>query len=272
MKLPSRTDFKKGLSKFKQKIEVERSKITGKIQDLHNVIPWIGKEIVFLISALIALSIVGFFLYYFKMSSEGAITIMAAIGAGLVTFITYVYQKENNRHKLLIEVFKQLEDPKHRNARRRVYRLSKIDRIGEAAEILADMNALKEKEFRMVKDNNPKCEESIKDIKNKIRANYLESKEMVKADFEYVGVLVRNGLIPAEEFIKVYWSDITLLSGILEYEIKEMHKNNRSYMENFLKLDKRCIDWRVKNSPRNEKNSLPKVDYNEENFKKWEGQ
>ena len=164
----------------------------------------------------------------------------------------------------MIEVFKQLEDPKHRNARR-VYRLSKVDAIEEAVRVLADMNALKEEEFRMVKVNDPVNELNINDIKHKVNANYLESKGMVKADFEHVGVLVRNKLIPAEELMKVYWYDITLLSEILKHEIEQIRINNSSYMANFSNLARRCEEWC-------KKNSLSKVsvnNYNEETFMRW---
>jgi hypothetical protein len=43
MKLPSWADFNKGLSKFEQEIEVERSKITDKIQDLKTLIQSLTK-------------------------------------------------------------------------------------------------------------------------------------------------------------------------------------------------------------------------------------
>jgi tetratricopeptide (TPR) repeat protein len=45
MKLPSWTDFNKGLSKFEQEIEVERSKISDKIQDLKDAHPVLDKII-----------------------------------------------------------------------------------------------------------------------------------------------------------------------------------------------------------------------------------
>jgi len=152
-------------------------------------------------------------------------------------------QKEKNKREALIEVFKLLNDNAHRNARRRVHRLRNASSIEQKREILYDMNACR-------KD----------DLDPKIEAIHTESKEIVKADFEQIGALVKQQLVPQDDFIEIYWHTIILSWNDLDGEIKKMKVANPSYMRNFGDLKIKADEYREKNHNNLKEDDLNKFD------------
>jgi hypothetical protein len=152
------------------------------------------------------------------------------------------YEKEKNKREALIEVFKLLNDNAHRNARRRVHRLRNAGSTKEKKEILYDMNACR-------KD----------DLDPKIDAIHTESKEIVKADFEQMGALVKQQLVPQADFIEIYWHTIILSWDDLSGEISKMKDANPAYMANFQNL-KQADEYREKNYKNLKDDDLNKFD------------
>lgn len=92
-----------------------------------------------------------------------------------------------------LKAFEILNDNAHRNARIRLYRAAEIP--DEAAKN-AHLRALG------VEDKH-------------LRTIIKESENIVLADFDQMGTLVKNKLLPVNEFLKVYWNTI-----ISSYEVR----------------------------------------------------
>jgi hypothetical protein len=72
---------------------------------------------------------------------------------------------------------------------------------------------------------------------NFINSNYLESREIVKADFNQIEALIKSSLSP-EEFLKSYWLEVLKC-----YKALEDYRDERS-MEYFNDLMKRAEEYR----------------------------
>ncbi|HJT85450.1 MAG TPA: hypothetical protein VJ697_13300, partial [Nitrososphaeraceae archaeon] len=123
-------------------------------------------------------------------------TASATIAAVFIEARTFRIEQQNKideierkKNEVLRYVFGILNDNGHRNFRRRIvnlhdekdeYRKEKILRLMGLSE-----DEIKRKETFMV-----------------------ESKEIVKADFEQIGSLYKNGEIPRRNFIKIYWREV----------------------------------------------------------------
>lgn len=72
-----------------------------------------------------------------------------------------------------------------------------------------------------------------------------ESEEIVKADFEEVGSSLKNGEIPHDNFIKIYWGDIYKCWYVLEKEIRRRIQENidENYMQNFKYLKEKATEY-----------------------------
>lgn len=139
----------------------------------------------------------------------------AAVGIAVYTFRIGQHNKKNEG---LRYVFELLDDNGHRNARRRIINLYDEKDEKRQEKILRLMGVKEE------------------DIKRK-EAILIESQEIVKADFDEIGSLLKNNEIPQDEFIKIYWRDILKCWQVLQENIKKIQKTiDKNYMENFQKL------------------------------------
>jgi hypothetical protein len=128
------------------------------------------------------------------------IAAVATAAGALVTLITYIYKKKQDKLNGLMEVLKLLNDNSHRNARRRVIRLYGLDE-NQKLNLLHDMGAIdKNKSNAKILASN----------------NQTESENIVKGDFEQVGVLVKEGLVPEQEFLAIYWYKVLKTWMVLE--------------------------------------------------------
>lgn len=153
---------------------------------------------------------------------------VTAIAIG-ISFWSVHIGKENKKNDSLRYVFQLLDDNGHRNARRRIINLD-----GE------DLDYRKEKILRLLGLNDD-------EIKRK-EAICKESQEIVKADFDQIGTLLKNKEIPKDEFIKIYWHDVLKCWQVLDNDIKGLREtlNDDTYMENFQYLEKIAREYAKK--------------------------
>jgi hypothetical protein len=115
---------------------------------------------------------------------------IAGTWATLVASITFYYQKRKDKLNTIFKVYELLKSNANRNARRRIINLhgvrDKENVNEERTEILLCMNAL--------------VKEDLLNI-DAVKSNELESKEIVKADFDYAGSLIKIVVIPEKEFL-----------------------------------------------------------------------
>lgn len=156
-------------------------------------------------------------------------TIAATIAAVVIAAYTFRIGQRNKKYEGLRYVFELLDDNGHRNARRRIINLHGEKDEKRKIKILRLMGVKKE------------------DIDRK-EAILTESKEIVKADFEEVGSLLKNGEIPHDDFIKIYWRDIYKCWHVLEKEILRIQENiDKNYMQNFKYLKEKAIEYATNN-------------------------
>jgi hypothetical protein len=147
-------------------------------------------------------------------------TIGSTLGAVIIAAYSFYLGRENEKNQGLRYVFQLLDDNGHRNARRRIVNL-----YGEEDEYR------KEKILKLmgVKDEDIKRKEAI----------LKESQEIVKADFDQIGSLIKNKEIPKNLFIKIYWHEVLKCWQVLDKDIKKIQRdlNDEKYMENFKHLN-----------------------------------
>lgn len=157
-----------------------------------------------------------------------AFTAIAAVTITSLIFFRYMkkhekesidLQKKQNRFAALIELFKLLNDNAHRNARRRCINLYGVNEELKQWNILEFMNATKDK----------------KQIDhNYLHTIHLESREIVKADFDQIGSLVIEEIIYEKEFLNIYWYEVLKCWKAVFDDIQERReKENYNYMKNF---------------------------------------
>jgi hypothetical protein len=148
--------------------------------------------------------------------------IVAAISAG-AAWTTYHYAKNAYHFNALIKVFDMLNDNAHRNARIRLYRVNGVRD--------EDMRRAYLKELG-VKD------EALKTI-------IPESQNIVLADLDQIGTLVKNGLVPEKEFLEVYWNTVVSCYKVVEEDgktklyvnFKELYDRAGTYIKNDVSLE-----------------------------------
>jgi len=150
--------------------------------------------------------------------------IVAAVGV-IVAIITFYYQRKQYELGALIEAFKLLNSPDHREARTITYGKFK----GKS-----DIRSSRIREALARHENTDILME--------------ESQAMVRADFDQMGALIKNKLIPETAFLDVYWHTVLMCWKALENEIKEQRnqRQNPPYMINFEELKKRAESYRKK--------------------------
>lgn len=175
-------------------------------------------------------TILGNFLRFEWLTNPDWISAIGTIGAtlGAVGIAAYSIRigQQNKKYEGLRYVFELLDDNGHRNARRRIVNL-----YGE------DIEYRKEKILRLMGLD----EDGIK----RKEAILKESKEIVKADFEQIGSLLKNNEIPKDEFIKIYWHEVLKCWQVLNKDIQEIRNSlkSESYMQNFEELNKLAIEY-----------------------------
>jgi hypothetical protein len=164
------------------------------------------------------------------LTSKEAVAFYIAIAAVLVSAITFRYQRKQYRFSALVEVFKLLNDEKHRVARRVVYSFHKgrEDCVGRLS--LLDLGFTEE---------TPK----IHIIK--------EYQAIVRNDFNQIGSLITNNLLPEEAFMDTYWYTILRCWMALERDINEERniRGHPGYMKNFEELSRSADRYRCKKHP-----------------------
>lgn len=118
-----------------------------------------------------------------------------------------------NRFAAYVQIFTLLNDNGHRNARRRIVNLYTDKTDPDRWKTLELMNATRG-------EYNP----------NFVNSNYLESREIVKADFNQIGSMLKIGnIVEPEDVLKVYWLEILKCYRALQRYIDQDKKS----MENF---------------------------------------
>ena len=163
-------------------------------------------------------------------SSKEAIASYIAIAAVAVSAITYRYQRKQYRFSALAEVFKLLNDEKHRVARRVVYNFYKGREGCVGSLSLLDLGF-------------PEGTPTNHIIK--------EYQAIVRNDFNQIGSLIKNKLLPEKAFMDTYWYAILRCWMALEAEIRKERdtRGHPSYMKNFEDLYNRSDRYRCKKYP-----------------------
>lgn len=156
----------------------------------------------------------------FLINLTQLIPLIASIAATIglpVSLITFYYQKKQQKFNALIEVFQLLNNEEHRQARAKVYDVYKQFSEG-------NVSAFKENQSTIA---------------------------MVRADFDQMGTLIDNNLIPKKIFLEVYWHTILISWKALEKNIEDeiRIRANPSYMKYFKKLKDEAENYWQKNHP-----------------------
>jgi hypothetical protein len=132
-------------------------------------------------------------------------------------------EKEQNQLAALVVIFQLLDDNAHRNARRRIINLYTDDSDRQKWGTLILMNVVKKEAGY---------------AEHFLQSNYLESREMVKADFNHMGALIKSRLVEKEQFLESYWLEVLKCAESLRNSFDE------SSMENFNYLTEQAEEYR----------------------------
>lgn len=136
-------------------------------------------------------------------------------------------QVENHQHLIdlegqqqkfssLIQIFQLLDDNKHRNARRRIINLYTDGSNKQRWGTLKYMNGVqKDAEYN----------------ENFVESNYRESREIVKADFNLIGTLIKSELVEKEKFLQSYWLEVLKCYITLDGFSDEVAPENFTYLK-----------------------------------------
>jgi hypothetical protein len=131
------------------------------------------------------------------------IGIVISVASAIIASLSLFYNYKMNKLNSLVKAFEILNHNAHRNARIRLYRAAEIP--NETAKN-AHLKALG------VEDKH-------------LRTIIKESENIVLADFDQMGTLAKNKLLPVDEFLNVYWNTI-----ISSYEVR--YTNNKKLFYN----------------------------------------
>jgi hypothetical protein len=148
----------------------------------------------------------------------GTIGLAAGITAAIGGFFSFWYNRKEHRLNGLVQAFNVLSDERHREARKRVYAAFAI--------------------YTRTKNTMAFVEDSQKDFT-----------ETVRADFDQMGALVRNGTIQKQGFLRAYGETCYRCWNALRDHICEERKRRRfeHYMESFEWLsNESVIFWQRK--------------------------
>jgi len=153
--------------------------------------------------------------------------IATAVGVG-VTIITIHYQRKQYKFSSLIEAFKLLNDANHREARTVTYGKFK------------NKPDIRSSTIREALAKHGNADILIEEFQG-----------MVRADFDQMGSLVKNRLLPEKAFLDVYWETVLDSWRSLENDIKEERekRHNPAYMKNFEELKSKAEAYRKNTYP-----------------------
>jgi hypothetical protein len=132
------------------------------------------------------------------------ITTVIAVASAIVAFLSFYYNNKMNKLNSLVKAFEILNNNAHRNARIRLYRAAEIPNENAKDAHLRALGVKDEALITIIK----------------------ESENIVLADFDQMGTLVKNNLLPVDEFLKVYWNTI-----ISTYEIRYTNDKRDLYKD-----------------------------------------
>jgi hypothetical protein len=148
---------------------------------------------------------------YFSVFTSSPV-IAALIGAAITLSIVF-YQRRQQQLNAILEAFKILNNDEHRQAREEVY----------------SAFAQYDKGQKKIFEN------------DRVR----KRAAMVRADFDEIGLLVVNGLLPKEMFLDAYWNTIIISWKALRDDIDRERKRRRypRYMTYFYLLYQEAEDF-----------------------------
>jgi hypothetical protein len=193
------------------------------------------KKLIFgiIAAAIIAVIIFSGYSEYIWSQRDSVTKLLSVIGVPFsIIFSSYtIYRsRRSEKHQGLIDTFKLLDDNGHRNARRRIYNLHEETIPERREKILLTMGLKKDEVARA-------------------DAIHVESKEIVKADFNQIGYMIENDTISKNDFLRVYWYDVLKSWRVLSADINSTRINLKDpkYMYGFQQLQKNAITYMSKN-------------------------
>ena len=160
--------------------------------------------------------------WFVALTSQAAITFIVGAAGFTVSLITYIYQRKQLKLNSLMEVFKVLNLPNHREARKVTYGKG----TDASYEILEISRA------------DPKHEE-IERV----------STDMVKGDMNNAATLIYHGLMDESIFLEEYWWIVLRCWDSVKdsvYKRRESGTGALSYMRNLEKLNTKAEDYAKK--------------------------
>jgi hypothetical protein len=149
------------------------------------------------------------------------ITITVAAASAIAAWATRHYARKGFHFNALIKAFELLNDNAHRNARIRLYRVAGVENPAERRGYLMDLGVREDA----------------------LRTIIAESQNIVLADMDQLGALVKDGLVPEQEFLDVYWNTI-----ISCYEVLQAEEKTKLFV-NFEDLYRRASNYKKPNVP-----------------------
>jgi hypothetical protein len=154
--------------------------------------------------------------FYFQI-----IIIIVAAASAIAAWATRHYARKGFHFNALIKAFELLNDNAHRNARIRLYTVAGVEDADKRRAYLMDLGLKKDALETIVP----------------------ESQNIVLADLDQLGTLVKNGLVPEKEFLDVYWNTI-----ISSYEVLQGERKTKLFV-NFEDLYKRANNYKKPDVP-----------------------
>jgi len=149
------------------------------------------------------------------------IGLVIAVVGGIISFTNFFYSRKKDKFNSLFEVFSRLNDNRHREARRIIYYgYNKTSSI-----IILGFDAPPTDLERACKD-------------------------MVRDDFDQMGLMVETGLIPEKPFMERYWKTVIDCRWHLEADIAERRamRGYEDYVKNFDLLRDRACNYAKRNN------------------------
>lgn len=125
-------------------------------------------------------------------------------------------QEKQSQLEMLVVMFQLLDDNAHRNARRRLINLYTDDSNKQRWGTLRLMNVVKK---------------DVEYDEHFLQSNYLESSNIVKADFNHMGALIKKDVIEKRQFLESYWIEVLKCARSLRDDLDESSMGNFKYLE-----------------------------------------
>lgn len=159
------------------------------------------------------------------------ITAIGGIVVAIVSIITYRSTQRRFRLTSLIEAFRMLDNHKHREARRVLYSRDNITSL--SFEILELGSPTKE--------GGPTIDDLL-----------TLSKDIVRTDFNEIGILIHYDLLDGEIFVREFYWVILRIWQLVKEDI--MNRRNDvgppNYMEHLEEMHKMALDYARENQPK----------------------